>query len=227
MFEDEIPLINYSPPVISSPLRKIQRSGIRTDNSFGDIGPVHNYAGFDVIFNLTPNEILSIQEDEADYICGVETNGKVCRKSFFCSHHSLEQRKGVKRSLSLECLITEESKNVAWFRKRRMLTKLYHDCKSYWQKHISASMTPMTCSRTSCLKEDSYLSSSPRCVSLTSHNASRVIVSNEEGTFSSLKTAFLKKLSRSADAYKDDIVSTYSTNLLVMKSPELILELES
>ncbi|OBA23260.1 hypothetical protein METBIDRAFT_9544 [Metschnikowia bicuspidata var. bicuspidata NRRL YB-4993] len=207
MFCDLTPEPISSPPVILSPLRKLHRPGLILENTSSALPPVHSYDGFDAVCNLTPSQILSIQEDQTDYICGVQTNAHVCRNSFYCRRHLLEQRMEVRRSLPLKCLMEEELKNVAWFRKRRVLTKLYHDCKSYWHKHPSASTTPMTCSRTSCVQNESNVSSSPLCASVSSYNAPGTAARIEESTSSLLKKAFLKRLSRSADLHKDDIVS--------------------
>lgn len=207
MFSDQIPEVYSTPPVILSPLRKLQRPGFGLGHPAEALPPIYSYDKFDVVLNLSPNEVLGIQEDQTDYICGVQTNGRICRKSLYCRLHLLEQKNEVSRSLPLECLIAEEMKNGAWFRKRRMLTKLYYDCKAYWQRHPSASMTPMTCSRTSCMQETSNLNSSPKCVSVSSQNAVGVMVNSEEGAFSLLKRAFLKRVSRSVDEHKEDLMS--------------------
>ncbi|KAM9910496.1 hypothetical protein OXX69_004429 [Metschnikowia pulcherrima] len=207
MFPNKPQDFKSSPPAISSPLRKLHRHNAATENVPEMLPSTHTYDKFDTVLGFSPNEILSIQEDQNDYICGVQTNGHVCGKSLYCRYHSLDERNEVQRSVPLGCLIIEESKNREWFRKRRALTKMYYDCKAYWQKHPSASMTPMTCSQTSCVREGSNYYSSPKCVSVTSHNAAGIMVNSEEGAFSSLKRAFLNKLSRAADAHKEDIVS--------------------
>lgn len=177
-----------SPPLISSPFRKLERSNSR--------GRKNEFVAFEEILGLTPQEFLELHQSETNYICGVSKGRSLCKRSLYCTRHLFEERTKVERSSSLVLLMKQEIENRAFVERRRHLTEMYYECKAHWR-------TPLTCTRSSC--ETKLLLLRLRCSPLKVTPQSK----NERhtSTFRLMKELFCAKLARTTGDRVPDMVA--------------------
>lgn len=152
--------------------------------------PLNDFAPFDDIMACGPLQLLLLQANQNDFICGVDKGDAVCCQSLYCQHHSLPQRLAVRRSRLLSSLARMEMDQRRHFERQRYLVGLYHECKAYWAAHQSLPGSPASCVLSSCDKKLSE-PASPRCVSSSSQHPR----SEEQRSYLLLREAFIKNLS--------------------------------
>lgn len=206
---------------ISSPLRKLERLRLDSETDDSHDPSLHSFERLDAIFQLSPLEILELQRDQFDYICGVLTAGHPCKNSFYCLLHLIEERMEVPRSLPLSALIRNEIHDKLLFRRKRRLVKLYHVCKAYWNGNQSVFKTPDTCSQTSCVADALDDDTSTKRGSEISHNSATDDAELKQRKFALLKHAFLKKILKPTDANVRERVSYLFYKLSSIESQEV------
>lgn len=137
---------------ISSPLRRIHQSDFKNFLTLSPNPEVRSR--FPRVEDIAPLEIISFQNNQSDYICGVRKKGRTCTNNIYCQKHSFCERIKVCRSRPLQELMKSESKNQRVFAKRRELAKSIQNCKSYWTEEENPNDKNKTCTHTSCSNSD-------------------------------------------------------------------------
>lgn len=182
---------------ISSPLRRIHNP---TSNRAMALSPIPEVLSkLPTIEDLAPHEIMTIQANHADYICGVTKKGHICKNGLYCTKHTLAERRGVRRSMPLLRLMKNEIQNRTFHAKRRARTKSFYNGKSYWLDNDPYSNDLRTCFHSSC-------ANTPEKEPVNSPHAS--LNSRVDGAVVSWKATLAKK------SYLRKISRTSGENLL-------------
>lgn len=183
---------------ISSPLRRIHHAQATKVLALSPVPEAR--AKFSGVAGLAPHEIMAVQADHTDYVCGVERRGRTCKNSLHCSKHAFGERRAVRRTRPLAELLYHEAQNRAEYAKRRRLVKFLYRCRTYWGDDDPYG-DAKTCIHTSCANTPDR-DASP-CV--VSHNST---MKDTDGWRASLLTqSFLKRMSRGAADCRDDFVA--------------------
>lgn len=200
--KDDLPKPNVNDSkAISSPLRRIHNP---TSSRVLALSPVPEISSkLPTIEDLAPHEIISIQKNHTDYICGVARKGRICKNSLYCNKHTLAERRSVKRSMSLQKLMKNECQNRNSYAKRWAHAKSFYSGKNYWMDHNPYSNDMRTCFHTSCVNTPDSEATPSYAVSTNSRGE------EYKATWRAtlIKKSYQKKLSRTSGENSLEFVS--------------------